>query len=93
MVTADVDLNHAFGGAKSARSPEEAEEFVTNLLWQMQGFPAQLRQRAHGPAARAVAAYPAALRALAALTGDAADGTSGADRVDGHGETTGGGDD
>lgn len=92
VVTADVDLNDAFGGAKSARSAEEAEEFVANLLWQMQGFPPQLRQRAHGPAARAVAAYPAALRALAALTGDTTDGTGGADRCDVSGETTGVGD-
>jgi hypothetical protein len=79
VVTADIDLNHVFEGAKIARSAEEATEFVDNLLWQLDGFPAELRHRAHQVAARAVADYPDALRRLAALIGDLTDTTGGGD--------------
>ncbi|NUP46267.1 MAG: hypothetical protein HOW97_02975 [Catenulispora sp.] len=67
VISADIDLNHVFEGAKTARSADEATEFVGNLLWQLEGFPAQLRARAHDSAARAVADYPAALARLDAL--------------------------
>jgi hypothetical protein len=96
VVTADIDLNHAFEGAKTARSADEANEFVGNLLWQMDSFPAELRHRAHQAAARAVADYPDALRRLAALLGDPAasaddttettDATGGSGASGGHGD-------
>ncbi|MEY9861388.1 hypothetical protein ABH935_007029 [Catenulispora sp. GAS73] len=74
--TADIDLNHVFEGAKSPRSAGEAEEFVGNLLWQMDEFPLELRLRAHEVATRAVADYPDALRRLAVLIADTSDGSS-----------------
>lgn len=78
VITADINLNHVFEGAKTARSPEEAEEFVGNLLWQMEDFPVELRLRAYEVAARAVADYPTALRRLAALNRRDADSTDSA---------------
>ncbi|MFL6113214.1 MAG: hypothetical protein ACJ786_17925 [Catenulispora sp.] len=65
--SADIDLNTAFGGNKEPATSFEAEDFAANIVWQLDGFPLDLRRRAHEVSARAVAAYPEALQTLSAL--------------------------
>lgn len=66
--SADIDLSTAF-----PVSAAQAEDFATNTVWQLDGFPPELRRRAHEVAARAVAAYPKALQRLQALISNTAD--------------------